>query len=137
MRRHRTLILLCIAAALVAGSCTLKWEFVGTPVPRARIAELAPGMPKREVLNLLGPPDTVGLRMDGSVFIYRFRSETEDSLKLSAFQASFSYDATVRRTERVVVFFDKKGRLTDFASDRLGPGRRAEEGENEPERLAK
>ncbi|MHC4778247.1 MAG: outer membrane protein assembly factor BamE domain-containing protein [Planctomycetota bacterium] len=67
------------------------------------------GMTKADVLETIGPPDTMGLRLDGSVFIYRYRDSGGEGVNLSLMQASISYEASRKRTRRVVIFFDKKG----------------------------
>ncbi len=97
---------------LLGPACTLRRAWIGAPLPPERLASVAPGATKAEVLRTLGPPDTVGLRLDGSVFIYRYRSESDDGLSLSFFQASVEVDFENRRTDRVAVFFDKKGVVT-------------------------
>ncbi len=85
-------------------------------MPADLVARLEQGMSKVAVLELLGPPDTVGLRLQGSVFIYRYHNESDKGLKLSLVRASFQYETSDRRTARLVVFFDKKGLITDFAA---------------------
>jgi outer membrane protein assembly factor BamE (lipoprotein component of BamABCDE complex) len=106
-------LLACLAA--LAGGCTIGREFVGSPLPVEALAHLRPGLSKPEVLDLLGPPDAAGLRLDGSVFIYRFQNEEGLGVDVSVFRASFSYDRTDRLTDRIVVFFDKKGLVKAFA----------------------
>lgn len=109
------LIAVVLALAGISG-CTLGWEFHGArPEPEA-VARLEPGMTKADVLKTLGPPDTVGLRMKGSVFIYRYVRSSDQGLSLNAYQASVSYDASDRRTTRLVVFFDKAGKLAQQGS---------------------
>ena len=59
--------------------------------------------------DLLGPPDTVGLRLDGSIFIYRYRNTSAKQLEIKLSSTEFKYDSDDLRTARLVVFFDKKG----------------------------
>ncbi|MFO7871531.1 MAG: outer membrane protein assembly factor BamE [Kiritimatiellia bacterium] len=84
-------------------------------MPADSVGMLEKGMSKAEVLELLGPPDTVGLRLEGSVFIYRYHNEEGKGLDVSATPGSFEYETLNRQTDRVVVFFDKKGIVTDSA----------------------
>jgi outer membrane protein assembly factor BamE (lipoprotein component of BamABCDE complex) len=96
--------------------------YVGTPLDEEAVRLVRPGMTKAEVLELLGPPDTPGLRLDGTVFIYRYQDEGERGLRLSLMQASVKYESTDRLTHRVVVFFDKKGIVTGVGRDHPGQG---------------
>ena len=111
------------AATLVlalASGCTLSWEAVGSPLPREAVAKLKTGMSKAEVLEILGPPDVAGLRVGGSVFVYRYRNAEDAGLDISAFQASVSFDTTDLRTDRIAVLFDKRGIVAAFAVDAAG-----------------
>ncbi len=105
-----------LAAAFFLSGCTIRKMRSSSPVPEERIARLSAGMAKAQVLELLGPPDDAGLRMDGSVFIYRFHNKADKALELSFMQGSFNYEESDWRTHRVVVFFDKQGIVTDFAA---------------------
>jgi outer membrane protein assembly factor BamE (lipoprotein component of BamABCDE complex) len=98
-------------------SCTLSYVSEGTPLNRAQKDLLRPGMNKARVLALLGPPNDMGLRMKGSIFIYRYHDESEEAVKVSAYQASVSYKSSRSSTDRLVVLFDKKGRVTAVGID--------------------
>lgn len=87
-------------------------------MPSEQYQRLQPGMSKAQVLDLLGPPDSAGLRLRGTVFVYRYQDQGDMGIQVSLFRASFAYDRSDRRTERLVVFFDKKGLVTEFAKDR-------------------
>ena len=100
---------------LAVTGCTLRQTYTGSPLPREEAGRLVPGVDKAEVLERLGPPDMVGPRIDGCVFVYRYRDESDAGLSLSFFQASVSWDESDQRTHRLVLFFDKKGRLTAVA----------------------
>lgn len=108
--------LLCLC--LFVPACTLSYVYEGAPLPADAARVLRHGMTKAQVLSIFGPPDLMGLRLDGSVFVYRYRHESEAGFRLSAFQASVSYDASDARTDRLVVFFDKRGRVTSVGEKR-------------------
>ena len=99
-------------------ACTLKRDFVGAPKSTEAVRLIRTGMTKADVLEIIGPPDAMGLRLDGSVFIYRYRDAGGEGLKVSIMQASIAYEASRRRTSRVVVFFDKKGYVTGIGGSR-------------------
>jgi hypothetical protein len=100
---------------LLAGlSCTIRQEYAGSPLPVDDLPLLKAGMTKAEVLGLLGPPDDMGLRLQGSVFIYRYAKGEAAGLSVSAYQASLKYDRSDSRMDRVVVFFDKRGVVTEI-----------------------
>ena len=115
-RRAATLLPLALAACAIS-SCTFQQVFVGSPFPEETYGRLAAGMTQSEVMALLGPPDEIGLRLDGSAFTWRHQSESDTGLSVSVFQASLSYDYADRRTEKLVVLFDKRGRVTVFGKD--------------------
>ena len=114
----RLLATTCLALVVTAAGCSIGQEWVGSPLPEEQFQLLRQGMSKVEVLGLLGPPDTAGLRLNGSVFIYRYQSSDDMGIELSAFRTSVQYDRSDRRTDRLVVFFDKKGVVTEFVRDR-------------------
>lgn len=103
---------------LALAGCTITREFDGEEPTVDQLHALVEARTKAEVLDEVGPPEAIGLRMDGSVFVYRFRFEEQDSLNASFFNASFDYDTTDRRVQRLAVFFDKRGRKTGFGLDR-------------------
>ena len=110
-------IALLAALLILAGlgiGCSIRQEYGGSPLPVDDLPLLKRGMTKADVLTLLGPPDGLGLRLKGSVFIYRYAKGEEAGLQISAYQASLSYDTSDNRMDRVVVFFDKKGVVTEF-----------------------
>ena len=108
-----------IAAVVVAlAGCSITREFDGERPTVDQLQALIDARTKAEVLENVGPPVEVGLQLDGSVFVYRFRFEEADNLNLSFFRATFDYDVTDQRVARLVVFFDKAGRKTGFGFDR-------------------
>jgi len=124
--RTRILLLLCV---LLAGGCTMRREYDVDTLDLQRFELLESAETKAEVLERVGPPHSVGLQLDGSVFVYRTNIEKSESLNLSAFRASFDYQTTDRRTARLIVLFDKQGRKvgTGFDSARDSEPGAAEE----------
>ena len=59
----------------------------------------------------------MGLQLNESVFLYRFSRAAAESLNLSFFRASLDYDTVDRRTDRLIVFFDKRGAITRYGLD--------------------
>lgn len=111
---HRRILLLFIALLVLLAGCTLRRIHSGSKFPENLETILTVGMTKGQVLEVLGPPDAMGLRLQGTIFIYRYSNQADEDLKLSAFQGSFNYGSSDLRTARLVVFFDKKGRVTAF-----------------------
>ena len=102
---------------LLAVGCTIKREFNGETLSPERLETLVDARTKADVLEMFGPPQDIGLQLDGSVFIYRCRWEAQENLNLAFFRASFDYETTDRRTDRLVVFFDKQGNKTGQGLD--------------------
>lgn len=121
MRRVASLCL-TLALGLTVAGCTMSREFDGDVLTADAITQLASATTKAQVLTSVGPPNDVGLQLNGSVFIYRYRYEELDNLNLSFFRASFDYTAVDRRTARLVVFFDKRGQKTGQGFDSAGFG---------------
>ena len=117
-RRAFILALGLASVILVAGACTIRQEFSGSPAPEDRVSKLQPALTKGYVLDLLGPPDTVAKRLKGSLFIYRYHNEGDTGFRVSVFRAALEFDTSDSRTDRLLVFFDKKGRVTHWALDR-------------------
>lgn len=108
----------CVAAwALALAGCTISREYVGGQLGEQQLKQLQELETKGEVLEILGPPNDMGLQPRESVFIYRVRREAADNLNLSFFRASFDYEEIDRRTDRLIVFFDKQGRITRYGLD--------------------
>lgn len=109
-------LLLCLLLLGLSG-CTIGREYVGGQLGRAQLEQLAKLETKGEVLETLGPPNDMGLQLRESVFLYRVRREAAENLNLSFFRASFDYEQIDRRTDRLIVFFDKRGRVTRYGLD--------------------
>jgi outer membrane protein assembly factor BamE (lipoprotein component of BamABCDE complex) len=97
--------------------CTISREYDGQQLGPEQLEALANVETKAEVLEQVGPPEDMGLLQDGSVFIYRFRREALENLNLQFFRATFDYESTDRRTDRLVVLFDKRGQVTGYGLD--------------------
>ncbi len=125
----RTLILFLVGVLLASGGCTLRREYDVDTLDLQRLELLQGAETKAEVLERVGPPHSVGLQLDGSVFVYRAKIEEAESLNLSAFRASFDYQMTDRRTARLIVLFDKRGRKVGQGFDSAQGSDAAEDGD--------
>ena len=114
---RRCVLSLALALFALTSGCTIRREWDVDTLDPERIALLGEANTKAEVLEKVGPPNSVGIQLDGSVFVYRARIEEIENLNLSAFQASFDYQVTDRRTARLLVLFDKQGRKTGQGFD--------------------
>jgi hypothetical protein len=106
-----------LALLLALSGCTVSWETNHETLTAAQFAELKLARTKVDVLERVGPPVDAGVQPNGSVFVYRANRTMERQLSLSAFQASFQYFEEDQRSERLVVFFDKKGTMTHYGWD--------------------
>lgn len=106
-----------LLALLPQVGCTIGREFVGGQLGVQQLEQLGRLETKAEVLEVLGPPNDMGLQLRESVFLYRVRREEAENLNLSFFRASFDYQQVDRRTDRLIVFFDKQGRITRYGLD--------------------
>ena len=112
MRRFLLALLL-----LLGSGCTIAREFEGGSLSERHLLRLKGLKTKAAVLTELGPPNLIGLQLNESVFLYRFRREENENLNVALFQASFDYDQVDRRVDRLIVFFDKRGRVTRYGLD--------------------
>jgi len=106
---------------------------VGGQLGAEQLEQLSELESKAEVLEVLGPPNDMGLQLRESVFLYRVRREAAENLNLSFFRASFDYEQIDRRTDRLIVFFDKQGRITRYGLDLASEEPEEEEPEEEAE----
>ncbi|HBP17252.1 MAG TPA: hypothetical protein DEA08_05565 [Planctomycetes bacterium] len=109
--------LLLLLVLLAQAGCTIGREYVGGQLGEQQLEQLATLHTKAEVLEVLGPPNDMGLQLRESVFLYRVQREAAENLNLSFFRASFDYQQIDRRTDRLIVFFDKGGRVTRYGLD--------------------
>lgn len=112
MSRALLAIVFVLSLGCATAGCTMVREFSGEVLDQERLDLLVAAKTKAEVLERFGPPNDVGMQQNGSVFIYRYRTETLDNLNLSFFNATFDYETTDTRTARLIVMFDKQGRKT-------------------------
>lgn len=128
MRALYTLI--CAVMLLLSGGCTIRREWDVDTLDPERLLLLNDAATKAEVLERVGPPHSVGIQLGGSVFVYRARTESVENVNLSAFQASFDYQTTDRRTARLIVLFDKKGQKIGQGFDNALDPEQEESGED-------
>lgn len=103
--------MLC-AVGLAAG-CTLVRIEQGEPVAVADARAVQAGDSKASVLATLGAPDAMFPIPGGSIFEYSFRVTDSEALDIAAIQASASLSSTEVRTDRLVVRFDRDGRVRE------------------------
>lgn len=102
-----------LAAAVAAAGCTLVRIEQGEPVGAADARAVKAGDSKASVLATLGAPEAMFPILGGSIFEYSFRVTDTEALDISAIQASASISATETRTDRLVVRFDREGRVRE------------------------
>ena len=113
-----TRCLLLLVVLLSSSGCTINREYSSETLTQEQLDAVAVAKTKSEVLVTVGPPLDMGIQLNGSVFIYRAARRELDNLNLSAFQGSFDYEEEETRTERLTVFFDKKGNVTGYGFDK-------------------
>ncbi|MHC5019144.1 MAG: outer membrane protein assembly factor BamE domain-containing protein [Planctomycetota bacterium] len=107
--------LLAAALALGLGSgCTYIVIEQGTPLRPSDARRITHGDAKAEVLETLGAPSAMGHFPGGSWFEYSFRVTDTDQLDVSFLQASGSWASTEVRSDRLLVRFDRTGRVLDI-----------------------
>ena len=121
--------LLLVVVLLCSNGCTINREFSSETLTQEQLDAVAVAKTKSEVLQTVGPPLDMGVQLNGSVFIYRAAHRELDNLNLSAFQGSFDYEEQETRTERLTIFFDKKGKVTGYGFDKAVD--RADEGDED------
>lgn len=121
---RRVAAMLLAGALCGAGGCTYIVIEQGTPLRPADALQIARGDAKAEVLAALGAPSSMGVFAGGSWFEYTFRVTDTDQLDVSFLQASGSWASTEVRQDRLLVRFDRTGRVTDIGVPLgLGTGR--------------
>lgn len=119
----RGLVFALVVASAMIGStaCTFGRLQIGHPLDAGAERELYAGQTKADVLERLGPPDRVTLQWDEAVFEYFYRENLDRELDVSLFQSSFDFDQIWLRADRLVVRFDREGRVRDYGvSDQTG-----------------
>jgi outer membrane protein assembly factor BamE (lipoprotein component of BamABCDE complex) len=111
-------LLLGLAAAVLAlglgSGCTYIVIEQGTPLRPSDARLIARGDAKVEVLETLGAPSAMGIFPGGSWFEYSFRVSDTDQVDISFLQASGSWASTEVRSDRLLVRFDRTGRVLDI-----------------------
>ena len=101
-------------AIALSSACTLERaylgnEFAGPPDGRVVVGQTT----KREILELLGPPDRIQRQYDGDVFVYAYvrRNATSITIEEPVFTnlTLFSYQKSQEKSDRMVVLFDRGG----------------------------
>ncbi len=109
-----------MVVAVVLSGCTIRREFIGNRLTQEDLEALPTLETKGEVLETIGPPSKIELRMDGSAFVYRYELQRGSGLAISAFQATFDNSTSDRRADLVIVYFDKQGRVERYGFARSG-----------------
>ena len=115
----KTLLLLAVLS-MAAGGCVRSTQLAGVENKwREPIAEFKTGeTTQSEVLHALGPPSQVVGLQDQIVFYYLL----EESKVRGAVLIVYNSVKIRIRYDRAIFFFDKDGRLTDYAySDESAP----------------
>ncbi len=103
-----------VLAVSLAGGCTYIVIEQGDPLHPADARRIERGDAKARVLTELGAPSAMGIFPGGSWFEYAFRTQDTDQIDLSLLQASGSWATTDIRTDRLLVRFDRTGRVLDI-----------------------
>jgi hypothetical protein len=135
MTRLAPVTLLCLAGAL-AGCVSIGRQYDGTPLRLEKLEQVRPGTTTRqEVLALFGAPslvqrreveslisglagryqgDDLTLRLDpalfNDVYIYEYRRVN----RLGVLTGLFNYVKSDEKSDRVVFFFDRDGKVAGF-----------------------
>ena len=84
-------------------------EFKGPPDGRIVVGQTT----KREILELLGPPDRIQRQYDGDVFVYAYVRRNATSITIEEPVLTnltlFSYQKSQEKSDRMVVLFDRAG----------------------------
>lgn len=103
-----------ITVLSLAGGCTLSRVRLGQPVTADQAARIEEGSGKATILHLLGPPDQVAVEAGGTVFEYLYRQQRGRELEITVFRASFTYQEAYSHADRLVVRFDREGRVREY-----------------------
>lgn len=117
MRAALAIVLL----GLGLSGCTIGRTYSGVPL-RGDPARIVQGTSSRaDVLEVLGPPDSIVHQTTGDAFIYRYRRTNSSSLTIREpfflRQPIFSYNREFRAADTLVVLFDFHGVVQSIAHD--------------------
>jgi outer membrane protein assembly factor BamE (lipoprotein component of BamABCDE complex) len=115
---RKTLGALAVALALASG-CTIQRAYLGNEVRELPEGSAVVGQTtKREILELLGPPDKIQRQYEGDVFVYAYVRRNSSSLTIEEPVITnltiFSYQKSQEKSDRMVVLFDRGGVLVGF-----------------------
>ena len=108
-------LLALLIGHLLLGGCTLSWTHFGHPLRAGAESTLYQGQPKSDVLEQLGPPDRVAVERAESTFEYLYREQRDRELDISLWQANFNYQQGWDQADRLVIRFDARGQVRDYA----------------------
>jgi outer membrane protein assembly factor BamE (lipoprotein component of BamABCDE complex) len=103
-----------VFALVLSTACTIERaymgnEFKGPPDGRIVVGQTT----KREILELLGPPDRIQRQYDGDVFVYAYVRRNATSITIEEPVLTnltlFSYQKSQEKSDRMVVLFDRGG----------------------------
>jgi len=105
------------AALLLASACTIERAYVGNEFGELPEGSVVVGQTtKREILELMGPPDRILRQYDGDVFVYAYIRRNASTFSIEEPVITnlmlFSYQKTQEKSDRLVVFFDRGGLLS-------------------------
>ena len=103
-----------LLALALSTACTIERAYMGnefTAPPDGRI--VVGQSTKREILELLGPPDRIQRQYDGDVFVYAYVRRNATSITIEEPVLTnltlFSYQKSQEKSDRMVVLFDRGG----------------------------
>jgi outer membrane protein assembly factor BamE (lipoprotein component of BamABCDE complex) len=117
VRRARSSRLALAALALTA--CTITRDYIGSPLRADPAVEIHPGSTDMaDVLRTFGAPDRILRHAAGDVFVYRYRRSNTEVLAIEEPVITnteiFTYSRTREKEDRLVVLFDREGRVRSF-----------------------
>jgi hypothetical protein len=106
-------------AALLLASCTITREYRGSPLRADPASEIQAGVTgMADVLRVFGPPDRILRHVAGEVFVYRFQRRNGETLVIEEPVITnwelFSYSRVRDKEDRLVVLFDRDGRVSSY-----------------------
>ena len=119
----RTRIIVILAAALqLCSACTISRLYGGAEL-RGDPTKLVEGKSTRhDVLQLLGPPDSIEHQTWGDAFIYRYRQVNSSSITIRepvfVRQTLFQFSRTFDNSDTLIVLFNFDGVVNAIAFDR-------------------
>jgi outer membrane protein assembly factor BamE (lipoprotein component of BamABCDE complex) len=107
-----------LALAACAGACTIERTYLGSEILADPYeAVLVGSSTKPQVLATFGPPDRIVRQRDGDVFVYRYAQRNGFQLEIEEPFSGieiFTWDRVQEKSDRLLVFFDRNGRVSAF-----------------------